>query len=84
METEGQAPAWMGATNSPVESLNVTETASQVRKFAIFDDAQTNDVSSGAERSEEDYYLADFFDKLDELGERDSFLPGFFDKGGTI
>jgi hypothetical protein len=51
---------------------------SPLRKFAIFDDAQTNDVSSGAEQSEEDYYLADLFDKSDELRWREDFPPCFF------
>lgn len=80
-ETEGQAPAWMGATNSSDESLDVTETANQVRGLAIFDDARNNDVSSGAEQSEEDYYPADFFNKSDELSGQEEFPPNFFNKG---
>jgi hypothetical protein len=57
---------------------------SPLRKFAIFDDAQTNDVSSGVEQSEEDYYLANLFDKSDELSWREDFPPFFFDKGEKI
>lgn len=55
-----------------------------VAKPEILDDAQINDISSGAEQSEEGYYPTDLFDKLDELGRRGNFPPGFLDKGENI